>query len=184
MISISYHFTTIQRTLLISFHASFTITQGSHISKIWNVSSQKAVICELEGQLSEERNLRREERDKAAQDLKSALHKVQAEAQEEIKRQAQSYLRQQNEQKEVINKLQVLPFSNVVWSEVHVFYIRYCNYLPLLLPGIRKRNPFACGNIEDQAGMVFHNDYFKFFYSFDALQLFVRWSSHAGRCSR
>jgi len=38
--------------------------------------------------------------------LKSALHKVQAEAQEEIKRQAQSYLRQQNEQKEVINKLQ------------------------------------------------------------------------------
>ena len=117
MISISYHFTTIQRTLLISFHASFTITQGSHISKIWNVSSQKAVICELEGQLSEERNLRREERDKAAQDLKSALHKVQAEAQEEIKRQAQSYLRQQNEQKDVINKLQVLPFSNfsLIW---------------------------------------------------------------------
>ncbi|XP_039827986.1 uncharacterized protein LOC120689685 isoform X2 [Panicum virgatum] len=70
------------------------------------ISSQKTIICELEGQLSEERNLRREERDKAAQDLKSALHKVQAEAQEETKRQAQSYLRQQNEQKDVINKLQ------------------------------------------------------------------------------
>ncbi|RLN39587.1 myosin-11 isoform X2 [Panicum miliaceum] len=70
------------------------------------ILSQKAIICELEGQLSEERNLRREERDKAAQDLKSALHKVQAEAQEEIKRQAEFYLRQQNEQKEVISKLQ------------------------------------------------------------------------------
>ncbi|KAJ1298992.1 hypothetical protein BS78_01G496900 [Paspalum vaginatum] len=70
------------------------------------ISSQKAIICELEGQLSEERNLRREERDKAAHDLKSALHKVQIETQEEIKRQAESYLRQQKEQKEVISKLQ------------------------------------------------------------------------------
>ncbi|KAL6847636.1 hypothetical protein ACP4OV_022662 [Aristida adscensionis] len=70
------------------------------------IVSQKAVICELEGQLSEERNLRREERDKAAQDLKSALQKMQAEAQDEIKRQAESYLRQQREQKEVISKLQ------------------------------------------------------------------------------
>ncbi|OEL37614.1 hypothetical protein BAE44_0001363 [Dichanthelium oligosanthes] len=70
------------------------------------ILSQKAIICELEGQLGEERNLRREERDKAAQDMKSALHKAQAEAQEEIKRQAESYLRQQREQKEVISKLQ------------------------------------------------------------------------------
>ena len=92
----------------ISFHASFTITWGSHIFEFWNISSQKAIICELEGQLSEERNLRREERDKAAHDLKSALHKVQAEAQDEIKKQAESYLRQQREQKEVISKLQVI----------------------------------------------------------------------------
>uniref|UniRef100_A0A804LCT9 FHA domain-containing protein n=1 Tax=Zea mays TaxID=4577 RepID=A0A804LCT9_MAIZE len=70
------------------------------------ISSQKAIIRELEEQLSEERNLRREERDKAAHDLKFAVHKVQAEAQEEIKKQAESYLRQQREQKEVINKLQ------------------------------------------------------------------------------
>ncbi|CAL4912339.1 unnamed protein product [Urochloa decumbens] len=70
------------------------------------ISSQKAIISEIEGQLSEERNLRREERDKAAQDMKSALHRVQAEAQEEIKRQAESYLRQQREHKEVISKLQ------------------------------------------------------------------------------
>lgn len=70
------------------------------------IHSQKANICELEEQLSEERNLRIEERDKAAEDLKSALHKVQAEAQEEIKRQAEAYLRQQREQKEVISKLQ------------------------------------------------------------------------------
>jgi hypothetical protein len=44
--------------------------------------------------------------------LKSALHKMQAESQEEIKRQADSYLRQQREQKEAISKLQVLFFSN------------------------------------------------------------------------
>lgn len=50
--------------------------------------------------------MRREERDKAAEDLKSALHKVNAEAQEEIKRQAEAHLRQQREQKEVISKLQ------------------------------------------------------------------------------
>lgn len=74
--------------------------------------SQKAVIGELEVQLSEERNLRREERDKAAEDLKSVMHKMQAEAQEEIKRQAELYLRQQREQKEVISKLQVLFISN------------------------------------------------------------------------
>ncbi|KAF0911076.1 hypothetical protein E2562_005459 [Oryza meyeriana var. granulata] len=70
------------------------------------IQSQKSNICELEAQLSEERNLRREERDKAAEDLKSALHKVNAEAQEEIKRLAEAYLRQQREQKEVISKLQ------------------------------------------------------------------------------
>ncbi|KQK23873.1 myosin-9 isoform X2 [Brachypodium distachyon] len=70
------------------------------------IHSQKANICELEEQLSEERNLRIEERDKAAEDLKSALHKVQSEAQEEIKRQTEIYLKQQREQKEFITKLQ------------------------------------------------------------------------------
>ncbi|KAG8095617.1 hypothetical protein GUJ93_ZPchr0013g35130 [Zizania palustris] len=70
------------------------------------IQSQKSNICELEAQLSEERNLRREERDKAEEDLKSALHKVNAEAQEEIKRQAEAYLRQQREQNEVLSKLQ------------------------------------------------------------------------------
>uniref|UniRef100_A0A0E0CUJ1 FHA domain-containing protein n=1 Tax=Oryza meridionalis TaxID=40149 RepID=A0A0E0CUJ1_9ORYZ len=70
------------------------------------IQSQKSNIYELEAQLSEERDLRREERDKSAEDLKSALHKVNAEAQEEIKRQAEAYLRQQREQKEVISKLQ------------------------------------------------------------------------------
>ncbi|KAM3316080.1 hypothetical protein ACQJBY_034303 [Aegilops geniculata] len=70
------------------------------------IQSQKANICELEEQLSEERNLRIEERDKAAEDLKSALHKVQAEAQDEMKRQTEAYLKQQKEQKEFIIKLQ------------------------------------------------------------------------------
>ncbi|CAM0870234.1 unnamed protein product [Alopecurus aequalis] len=70
------------------------------------IHSQKANICELEEQLSEERNLRIEERDKAAEDLKSAVHKVQVEAQDEIKKQTEAYLKQQREQKEFIIKLQ------------------------------------------------------------------------------
>nr|CAD1835346.1 unnamed protein product [Ananas comosus var. bracteatus] len=70
------------------------------------IQSQKATISELEVQLKEERNMRREEREDAEKDLKLALQKVQAEAQEEIKRQSDVYLRQQKEQQEVINKLQ------------------------------------------------------------------------------
>lgn len=70
------------------------------------IRSQKASISELETQLDEERNQRREERQKAAADFKSALQKAQLEAQEEIKRQAENYLRQHREQQEVINKLQ------------------------------------------------------------------------------
>ncbi|KAJ0968782.1 hypothetical protein J5N97_021659 [Dioscorea zingiberensis] len=70
------------------------------------IQSQKASISELETQLDEERNLRREEREKAAVDLKSALQKAHLEAQEEINRQAENNLRQHREQQEVINKLQ------------------------------------------------------------------------------
>nr|XP_010919175.1 uncharacterized protein LOC105043354 isoform X3 [Elaeis guineensis] len=70
------------------------------------IQSQKATISELESQLDEERHLRREEREKAAADLKSALQKAHSEAQEEIKRQADVYTRQHKEQQEVISKLQ------------------------------------------------------------------------------
>ncbi|XP_078154200.1 uncharacterized protein LOC144549372 isoform X3 [Carex rostrata] len=70
------------------------------------ILSQKATISELEKQLEEERKLRREEREKATEDLKFALEKVQAEAKEETKRQANIYQRQHKEQQEVITKLQ------------------------------------------------------------------------------
>lgn len=93
--------------------------------------------------------------------MKSALHKVQAEAQEEIKRQSESYLRQQREQKEVISKLQVILNSSYSLILNSCFLHRTFNNLPLLFSGIRKRNPFACGNFEVQAGMIFHNDCFE-----------------------
>ncbi|XP_019709319.1 uncharacterized protein [Elaeis guineensis] len=70
------------------------------------IQSQKAVISELESQLDEERNLRREEREKAAADLKFALQKAHSQAQEEIKQQADVYIKQHKEQQEVICKLQ------------------------------------------------------------------------------
>ncbi|KAG6528187.1 hypothetical protein ZIOFF_010337 [Zingiber officinale] len=70
------------------------------------IQSQKATISELEARLDEERNQRREEREQAAADLNSAIKRIQLEAQEEIKRQADNYLRQHREQQEVISKLE------------------------------------------------------------------------------
>ncbi|XP_031497134.1 uncharacterized protein LOC116262152 isoform X2 [Nymphaea colorata] len=70
------------------------------------INSQKTTISELESQLEEERNQRRVEREQAAVDLKSALERARSEAEEEIKRQNDAALRQQNELQEVISKLQ------------------------------------------------------------------------------
>ncbi|KAJ4803587.1 SMAD/FHA domain-containing family protein [Rhynchospora pubera] len=70
------------------------------------IMSQKGTISEIEKQLEEERKMRREEREKAAEDLKYALEKAQAEAKEESKRQANIYQREHKEQQEVITKLQ------------------------------------------------------------------------------
>ncbi|KAH9627441.1 hypothetical protein KSS87_006132 [Heliosperma pusillum] len=70
------------------------------------IKSQKAAIAELKTQLDEERDLRKEEREKAAADLKSAVQKVASEAQEELKRASDVALRREREQQEVINKFQ------------------------------------------------------------------------------
>ncbi|KAH0459296.1 hypothetical protein IEQ34_012110 [Dendrobium chrysotoxum] len=70
------------------------------------INSQNVTISELDAQLGEERNQRRGEREKAEMDLKSAIQKAHVEAQEEIKRQADVYLRQNREQQDLITKLQ------------------------------------------------------------------------------
>ncbi|XP_009605448.1 uncharacterized protein [Nicotiana tomentosiformis] len=70
------------------------------------ISSQKASILELKALLDEEREQRKEEREKAALDLKTSIQRVQAEAQEEIKRLSESAIRREKEQQEIINKLQ------------------------------------------------------------------------------
>ncbi|CAK8542237.1 unnamed protein product [Lathyrus sativus] len=69
------------------------------------ISSQKANIVELKEQLDEERIQRKEEREKAAADLKAAVHRAQSEAQEEIKRLSDAALRRESELQEAINKL-------------------------------------------------------------------------------
>lgn len=69
--------------------------------------SQKASIAELKAQLFEERDQRREEREKAAADLKAAVQRAQLEAQEELKRLSDASSRREREFQEVINKLQV-----------------------------------------------------------------------------
>ncbi|KAI8545276.1 hypothetical protein RHMOL_Rhmol07G0029000 [Rhododendron molle] len=70
------------------------------------LNSQKASIAELKAQVDEEREQRREEREKAAVDLKLSIQRVQTEAQEELKRLSETALRREREQQEVINKLQ------------------------------------------------------------------------------
>ncbi|KAJ4845550.1 hypothetical protein Tsubulata_021531 [Turnera subulata] len=70
------------------------------------MKSQKASIAELEAQLEEEREQRREERLKAAADLKAAVQRVQTEAQEEVKRLSDNALQHERELQEEINKLQ------------------------------------------------------------------------------
>lgn len=64
-------------------------------------------MAELEAQLFEERDQRREEREKAATDLKIAVQRAQSEAQEEFKRLSDASLRQERELLEVISKLKV-----------------------------------------------------------------------------
>lgn len=70
------------------------------------MKSQKASIAELEAQLEEERDQRKEERQKATSDLKAAVQRVQSEAQEEVKRLSNAALQQERELEEEINKLQ------------------------------------------------------------------------------
>ncbi|KAL5058414.1 hypothetical protein RYX36_030018 [Vicia faba] len=69
------------------------------------ISSQKVNIVELKEQLDEERTQRKEEREKAAADLKAAVHRAQSEAQEEIKRLSDAALKRESELQEAINKL-------------------------------------------------------------------------------
>lgn len=57
--------------------------------------------------LEEERELRKEEREKAAADLKEAIQKAHSEAQAELKRWSDAALRREKEQQEVLDKLQV-----------------------------------------------------------------------------
>lgn len=79
----------------------------------WFDFSQKTSITELKAQLDEERDQRREEREKAASDLKAAIQKAQSEARDGIRQISDAALRREREQEEVINKLQVSCFTLV-----------------------------------------------------------------------
>nr|XP_043630614.1 myosin-11 isoform X2 [Erigeron canadensis] len=68
--------------------------------------SQNASITELKALLDEEREQRKEDREKAMSNLTASVQRVKAEAQEELKRLSDASLRRENEQQEIINKLQ------------------------------------------------------------------------------
>lgn len=80
------------------------------------IKSQKASIAELKAQLDEERDQRKEEREKASADLRAAVQRAQREAQEELERVSDAALKRENEQQEVINKLE----ESVKMSSSHV----------------------------------------------------------------
>ncbi|CAH1412111.1 unnamed protein product [Lactuca virosa] len=68
--------------------------------------SQNATISELKILLDEERDQRKEDREKADANLTASIQRVKTEAQEELKRLSDASLRRENEQQEIINKLQ------------------------------------------------------------------------------
>ncbi|KAL6964982.1 hypothetical protein U1Q18_036038 [Sarracenia purpurea var. burkii] len=90
-------------------------SSSQHGRRLWLL--QKASISELKAQLDEERDQRRDEREKAAVDLKTSIQRVQAEAQEELKRLSDCVLRREREQQEVINKLQEESRNKLVLSD-------------------------------------------------------------------
>ncbi|XP_024996804.1 myosin-11 isoform X3 [Cynara cardunculus var. scolymus] len=70
------------------------------------ITSQNASISELKMLLDEERDQRKDDREKAVANLTASIQRVKAEAQEELKRLSDASLRRENEQQEIINKLQ------------------------------------------------------------------------------
>ncbi|XP_076919701.1 uncharacterized protein LOC143580611 [Bidens hawaiensis] len=70
------------------------------------VRSQSASIAELKALLDKEREQRKEDREKAIANLTATVQRVEAEAQEELKLLSDASLRRENEQQEIINKLQ------------------------------------------------------------------------------
>ncbi|XP_015584544.2 uncharacterized protein LOC8270655 isoform X3 [Ricinus communis] len=95
-----------QKHALEDLNETLTASRQSCIEANEIMKSQKASISELEIQLEEERDQRREERQKAASDLKAAVQRVQSEAQEELKRQSDAASQRERELQEEINKLQ------------------------------------------------------------------------------
>ncbi|KAG6431013.1 hypothetical protein SASPL_109088 [Salvia splendens] len=81
------------------------------------ITSQKASISELKILLDEERDQRREEREKALENMKMAIQRVQAEAMEELKRVSETAMRREKEQEDVINKLQEAEKENCTLVE-------------------------------------------------------------------
>ncbi|KAL9263269.1 hypothetical protein AKJ16_DCAP19226 [Drosera capensis] len=69
------------------------------------IKSQKTSISELESQLDEERDQRREEREKAAVDMRMAVQRIQSEAEDESKRASEASVRRERELEEVSIKL-------------------------------------------------------------------------------
>lgn len=113
-----------------------------------------ANIAELKEQLDEERTQRKEEREKAAADLKAAVNKAQSEAQEELKKLSDTSLRRERELQEAINKLQVWKFKCLIIKKLFSFCFKeLTSCLLLYVVGVRERKVFTGRNLEAQAGM-------------------------------
>uniref|UniRef100_M1AYR0 Forkhead-associated domain-containing protein n=1 Tax=Solanum tuberosum TaxID=4113 RepID=M1AYR0_SOLTU len=103
------------------------------------ILSQKLSISELKTLLDEEREQRKKEREKAALDLKTSTQRVQAEAQDEIRRLSESAIKREKEQQEIINKLQEDTRQKLVVSDNKVRQLEAQLYEEQLSSACRKK---------------------------------------------
>ncbi|KAL9690232.1 hypothetical protein QQ045_010629 [Rhodiola kirilowii] len=95
-----------QKTVNIDLNERLNVSSQSCAEANEIINNQKASIAELKAQLDKERDQRRQDREKAAVDLKAAVQKVLSEANHELTQFSEAASRREKEQQELISKHQ------------------------------------------------------------------------------
>ncbi|CAM8901871.1 unnamed protein product [Rhodiola kirilowii] len=95
-----------QKTVIIDLNERLNVSSQSCAEANEIINNQKASISELKAQLDKERDQRRQDREKAAVDLKAAVQKVLSEANHELTQFSEAASIREKEQQELISKHQ------------------------------------------------------------------------------
>ncbi|CAM8901864.1 unnamed protein product [Rhodiola kirilowii] len=95
-----------QKTVIIDLNERLNVSSQSCAEANEIINNQKASISELKAQLDKERDQRRQDREKAAVDLRAAVQKVLSEANHELTQFSEAASRREKEQQELISKQQ------------------------------------------------------------------------------